>query len=94
MEQEDDPVLAAAGLPPHDLVRQRRGQRLHHDEGPGGAPGLPARLPPERCRHVQMCGDITDVVSGIEMYREYQRQLWDPDLGGKPGDDEHYQVQC
>ena len=31
---------------------------------------------------------------GIEMYREYQRQLWDPDLGGKPGEDEHYQVQC
>ena len=45
----------------------------------------------DTCRRV----DITDVISiGIEMYREYQRQLWDPDLGGKPGDDEHYQVQC
>ena len=31
--------------------------------------------------------------AGIEMYREYQRQLWDPELGAKPGEDEHYQVR-
>ena len=31
--------------------------------------------------------------AGIEMYREYQRQLWDPELGGQPGDEEHYQVR-
>ena len=43
---EDDKREPAEGLPPDDLVRQRRGKRLHHPEERRRRAGLSSCLPP------------------------------------------------